>query len=75
MTKTEDGLKYCQFLIQTSSGDFTINTSHKYSTQIVSTFAEYIPLTKTTGKSLKQIWKFFLIYVSPAFLCLKPLPF
>ena len=55
MTKTEDGLKYCQFLIQTSSGDFTINTSHKHSTQIVSTFAEYIPLTKTTGKSLKQI--------------------
>ena len=36
MAKIEDGLKYCQFLTKTSSGNITINTSHKYYTQIVS---------------------------------------
>ena len=36
IAKIEDGLKYCQFLTKTSSGNITINTSHKYYTQIVS---------------------------------------
>ena len=36
MAKIEDGLKYCQFLTKTSSGNIKINKSHKYYTQIVS---------------------------------------
>ena len=36
IAKIEDGLKYCQFSTKTSSGNITINTSHKYYTQIVS---------------------------------------
>ena len=36
MAKTEDGLKYSQFLTKTPSGNITINKSHKYHTQIVS---------------------------------------
>ena len=36
MAKIEDGLKYCQFLTKTPSGNITVDTSHKYYTQIVS---------------------------------------
>ena len=36
MAKIEDGLKHWQFLSKTSSGNITINKSHKYYTQIVS---------------------------------------
>ena len=39
MAKIEDGLKYCQFLTKTPSGNITINKSHKYHTQIASQIA------------------------------------
>ena len=36
IAKIEDGLKYCQFLTKTSSGNITINKSHTCNTQIIS---------------------------------------
>ena len=72
--KIECGLKKCQILFRTSSGNITINTSHKYYTQIVGSFccmdslrlvSENIPLNKDHWEKIKtNLEVFFNTYLS-----------